>query len=59
MLRSFGGIAVLDDGLVAGSGSSAEEQFTPEFFPLEEALEKLIFENDRMTLHKAITLIRA
>lgn len=52
-------IAALDEGLVAGSGSGAGEQFTSEFFPLEEALEKLSFQNDRMVLQKAITLVNA
>lgn len=31
-------IAALDDGVVAGCGSGAEEEFTPKFFFLEEAV---------------------
>ena len=52
-------IAALDDGVVPGFGGSAEEQFTPEFFPLEEALEKLSFQNDRDVLQKAISLVQS
>ncbi|KAE8345630.1 hypothetical protein BDV24DRAFT_159491 [Aspergillus arachidicola] len=51
-------IAALDEGVVPGSGGSGEEQFTSEFFPLEEALEKLSFQNDRNVLQKAISLIQ-
>ncbi|GAB1210727.1 hypothetical protein APSETT445_009524 [Aspergillus pseudonomiae] len=51
-------IAALDDGVVPGSASRGEEQFTPEFFPLEEALEKLSFQNDRDVLKQAISLIQ-
>ncbi|KAJ5106219.1 hypothetical protein N7456_002894 [Penicillium angulare] len=50
-------IAALDEGVVPGSGGDAEEQFTPEFFPLEEALEKLSFQNDRDVLKKAVSLV--
>ncbi|KAJ6007998.1 hypothetical protein N7540_011974 [Penicillium herquei] len=51
-------IAALDDSVVPGSGSR-EEQFTPEFFPLEEALEKLSFQNDRDVLQKAVSLVQS
>lgn len=50
-------IAALDKGfLPSGSG---EEQFTPTFFPFEQALEKLSFPNDRMVLQRAIELVEA
>ncbi|KAJ6149620.1 hypothetical protein N7471_000819 [Penicillium samsonianum] len=49
-------IATLDEGGFAGSGGS-EEEFTPVFFSLEEAVKKLSFQNDRMVLQKAIALV--
>ncbi|KAJ5415512.1 hypothetical protein N7465_004207 [Penicillium sp. CMV-2018d] len=49
-------IAALDEGVVAGS-KEGEEEFTPKFFPLEEALQKLSFQNDRNVLEKAISLV--
>ncbi|KAJ5712749.1 hypothetical protein N7493_009217 [Penicillium malachiteum] len=49
-------IAALDEGVVPGS-ASGEEQFTPEFFPLQQALEKLSFQNDRDVLREAISLV--
>ena len=49
-------IATLDEGGVAGSGGS-DEEFTPVFFSLEEAVEKLSFQNDRMVLQKAVALV--
>ncbi|OGM39204.1 NUDIX domain [Aspergillus bombycis] len=52
-------IAALDGGAVAGSAGPAEEEFTPEFFSLGEAVEKLSFENDRAVLRKAISLVEA
>ena len=52
-------IAALDDGVAAGCDGGAEEEFMPEFFPLEEAVEKLSFQNDRAVLQKAITLVES
>lgn len=53
-------IAALDEGVVAGSdGNGGDKEFTPEFFPLEEALKKLSFQNDRDVLEKAIALVEA
>ncbi|KAJ5478184.1 hypothetical protein N7530_003693 [Penicillium desertorum] len=49
-------IAALDEGAGAGS-AGAEEDFTAEFFPLEDAVEKLSFQNDRTVLLKAISLV--
>lgn len=50
-------IAVLDkDSLPSGGG---EEQFAPAFFPLQQALEKLSFPNDRMVLQRAIDIVEA
>ncbi|KAJ5718225.1 hypothetical protein N7488_003871 [Penicillium malachiteum] len=49
-------IAALDEEVVPGS-TIGEEQFTPEFFPLQQALEKLSFQNDRDVLRKAISLV--
>ncbi|KAJ6024315.1 hypothetical protein N7540_005112 [Penicillium herquei] len=49
-------IAALDEGVVPGS-AGGEEQFRPEFFPLQQALEKLSFQNDRDVLQKAISLV--
>ena len=52
-------IAALDEGMVAkAGGNGGEEEFTPEFFPFQEALEKLTFENDREVLRKAIALVK-
>lgn len=51
-------IAALNEGVVAGSANGAEE-FTPEFFPLEEAVEKLSFQDDRAVLQKAISLMES
>ncbi|KAE8136383.1 hypothetical protein BDV38DRAFT_284130 [Aspergillus pseudotamarii] len=51
-------IAHLDEGVVAGSAGKAEG-FTPKFFPLKEAVEKLSFDNDRTVLQKAIALVEA
>jgi 8-oxo-dGTP pyrophosphatase MutT (NUDIX family) len=51
-------IAALDEGEVAGS-AGGEEEFTPKFFPLEEAVKKLSFQNDRTVLQKAIALVEA
>lgn len=49
--------AAVDEGVVAGSASRAEEGFTPRFFPLDEAVKKLSFQNDRTILQKAIALV--
>ncbi|KAJ5555244.1 hypothetical protein N7461_003714 [Penicillium sp. DV-2018c] len=49
-------IAALDEGEVAGS-VGGEEKFTPEFFPLEEAVKKLSFRDDRTVLQNAIALV--
>ncbi|KAB8260228.1 hypothetical protein BDV32DRAFT_149709 [Aspergillus pseudonomiae] len=53
-------IAALDGGVIAGSpGGEWEKEFTPEFFSLGEAVEKLSFEDDRAVLRKAIALEEA
>lgn len=52
-------IAALDDGTATGCGVEADEGFTPEFFPLEEAVKKLSFQDDRAVLQKAITLVES
>ncbi|KAJ5874620.1 NUDIX domain [Penicillium soppii] len=49
-------IATLDEGEVAGS-RDGEDEFTPVFFSLKEAVEKLSFENDRAVLRKAVALV--
>ncbi|OQE20746.1 hypothetical protein PENFLA_c016G08409 [Penicillium flavigenum] len=49
-------IAALDEGVGAGS-ARAEEEFTAKFFPLEDAVKKLSFQNDRTVLQKAISLV--
>ncbi|KAJ6189300.1 hypothetical protein N7519_004208 [Penicillium mononematosum] len=49
-------IAALDEGVVAGS-ARAEEEYTAKFFPLEDAVKKLSFQNDRTVLQKAISLV--
>lgn len=46
-------IAALNEEFVAQSAGEAEAEFTPEFFPLEEALKKVSFQNDRIVLQKA------
>lgn len=51
-------IAVLDYGFVPESGCG-EEGFPPSFFPLDKALGKLSFENDRIVLQRAIELLEA
>lgn len=48
-------IAELDGTGVAGSGG--EEHFASEFFPLDEAVQKLTFQNDRSVLQRAIALV--
>ncbi|KAI9933907.1 hypothetical protein ASPWEDRAFT_35880 [Aspergillus wentii DTO 134E9] len=51
-------VAALDEGVVPESGGSGgEEEFTAEFFPLEEAVERLSFRNDRDVLQRAISLV--
>lgn len=52
-------IAALDHQSSVLRTGSGEEEFTPAFFPLEQALEKLSFTNDRMVLRRAIELIEA
>ncbi|EAU31850.1 predicted protein [Aspergillus terreus NIH2624] len=49
-------IAALDEG-VSGAVGEAEEEFSALFFPLEEAVQKLSFQNDRTVLQKAIALV--
>lgn len=49
-------IAALHEGVVPGSNESGEEKFKPEFFPLDVAVEKLSFDDDRKVLKKAIEL---
>ncbi|KAJ5333745.1 NUDIX domain [Penicillium brevicompactum] len=48
-------IAVLE-GFVGEPGSH-EKEFSSRFFPLDEAVEMLSFENDRSVLRKAISII--
>lgn len=48
-------VAALDEG--AMPGAAGEEEFTPEFFPLQEAMQKLTFQNDRDVLERAIALV--
>ncbi|KAJ5814181.1 uncharacterized protein N7503_000931 [Penicillium pulvis] len=50
-------IAVLDKDVLPSGGG--EEQFAPAFLPLQEALEKLSFPNDRMVLQRAINIVEA
>lgn len=50
-------IAALDEGVVAGCGGAVEEDFTPKFFPLEEAKQMLSFHNNLAVLEKAIKLV--
>lgn len=50
-------IAELNGAGVAGSGG--EEHFASEFFPLDEALQKLTFQNDRDVLLRAIALVKS
>ncbi|KNG83635.1 hypothetical protein ANOM_007205 [Aspergillus nomiae NRRL 13137] len=53
-------VAALDGGVGAGSpGGWGEEEFTPAFFSLGEAVERLSFEDDRAVLRKAIALVEA
>ncbi|CAP97943.1 hypothetical protein EN45_098940 [Penicillium chrysogenum] len=49
-------IAALDEGSGAGS-ARAEEEFTAKYFPLEDAVKKLSFQDDRTVLQKAISLV--
>jgi hypothetical protein len=39
-------------------GSPGEKGFTPGFFPVDEALNLLSFENDRSVLRKAISIVK-
>ncbi|KAL2820451.1 NUDIX hydrolase domain-like protein [Aspergillus granulosus] len=50
-------LAALDEGVIAEA--AGEEEFTPQFFPLEEAVEKLSFQNDRAVLQRAISLVES
>lgn len=47
-------IAELEGTGVVGSG---EEHFASEFFPLDEAVQRLAFQNDRNVLQRAISLV--
>ncbi|KAJ5468550.1 hypothetical protein N7475_006302 [Penicillium sp. IBT 31633x] len=51
-------IAALDEGVVASCGGG-EEEFTPKFFPLEEAKKMLSFHNDIAVLERAIQLVES
>ncbi|KAJ5182641.1 hypothetical protein N7492_000257 [Penicillium capsulatum] len=50
-------IAALDDAGIASSDPGGEEGFTPKFFRLPEAMQKLTFQNDRDVLERAIALV--
>lgn len=50
-------IAALDEGVGVGSAAEGEEEFTPKFFPLEQAVQMLSFQTDRDVLEKAISLV--
>lgn len=51
-------IAALDER-VSGAVGEAEEEFSAQFFPLEQAVQKLSFQNDRTVFQKAIALVDA
>jgi 8-oxo-dGTP pyrophosphatase MutT (NUDIX family) len=48
-------VAALDNG--DESGHCGEKDFTPRFFPLDEAVQMLSFEADRSVLRKAINIL--
>lgn len=52
-------IAEVDGDIPEGAASRGEEWFESEFFPLDEAVRRLTFQNDRDVLSRAVSLVRS
>ncbi|KAL4801800.1 hypothetical protein BDV18DRAFT_164610 [Aspergillus unguis] len=51
-------IAALDERVDSGVQSAGEEQFSSEFVPFDEALERLSYQGDREVLERAMELVQ-